>query len=75
MKESCEEGPATRLDLDPYAGAGDSPGVASARGIDRPAIELRNQQFRAPTPWCKGEGHTPGRVMASDQAARRSRRT
>jgi hypothetical protein len=75
MKESCEEGLAAHLDLDPYAGAGDSAGVASGRGTGRPAIELRKRYFRTPTSLCEGEGHTSDRVMASDWAARRSRRT
>jgi hypothetical protein len=75
MKESNEEGLATHLDLEPYAGAGDSPGVASARGTDRPAIELRNQSFRVPTLWCNGEGYMSDHVMASGWATRRSRRT
>lgn len=74
MKESDEEGLAAHLDLDPYADAGDSMGVASGRGTDRPAIELRNQQFRVPTLWCNGEGDASGRVMASNLTARRSRR-
>jgi hypothetical protein len=75
MKESCEEGSATRFVLEPYAEAGDSLGVASAKGTGRPAIELRNQHFRVPTLWCKGEGHTSKRVMVSARATRRSRRT
>lgn len=75
MKESCEEGLAIRLDLNPYAEAGNSLGVASGTGTGRPATELRNQHFRAPTLWCNGEGHTSDRVMASSRMARRSRRT
>jgi hypothetical protein len=75
MKESCEEGLATHLDLDPYADAGDGVGVASGRGTGRPAIELRNPQYRVPTLLCDGEGNTSIRVMASEPAARRSRRT
>lgn len=42
MRESCEEGLATHLDLDPYADDGNSVGVASGRGTGRPAMELRN---------------------------------
>jgi hypothetical protein len=75
MKESCEEGLAAHLDLDPYADAGNGVGVASGRGTDRPAIELRKQYFRVPTLWCKGEGNMSGCVTASDRMTRRSRRT
>ena len=75
MKESCEEGLAAHLDLDPYAGAGNGAGVASGRGTDRPAIEFRKQHFRVPTLWCNGEGNMSDRVMASDRMTRRSRRT
>ncbi len=75
MRESYAEDRASHRDLELYAEAGNSLGVASGRGTDRPAIELRKQHFRAPTLWCKGEGHTSGRVMASGRAARRSRRT
>ena len=75
MRESYEEGVASHLGLDPYADDGNVMGVASARGTGRPAIELRNQNFRAPTLWCLREGNMLHRVMASDVAARRSRRT
>jgi hypothetical protein len=75
MKESYEEELAIHFGLDPYAEAGNSLGVASARGTGRPAIELRNPHFRVPTLWCHEEGNTHGRVMASGRAARRSRRT
>ena len=74
MNESCEEGLAAHLDLDPYADAGDGVGVASGGGTGRPAIEFRNLQCRVPTLLCDGEGNTQGRVMASGPAARRSRR-
>ena len=56
MKESYGEDLASRSGLEPYAGGGDAAGVASARGPGRPAIELRNQIFRAPTTWRLGEG-------------------
>lgn len=75
MKESYEEGVASNLGLEPYADDGNVMGVASARGTGRPAIELRNQNFRAPTLWCLREGNTLHRDMASAAAARRSRRT
>ncbi len=75
MKESYEKDLASHLGLDPYAGGGNAAGVASARGTGRPAIELRNPLFRVPTPLGESEGNTPHRDMASDVAARRSRRT
>jgi len=75
MRESHEEEPATHLDLNLYAEAGDSLGVASGTGTGRPAIELRNQSFCVSTLWCNGEDNTPDRGMASERAARRSRRT
>ena len=62
MKESYEEELAIRLGLDPYADASNSVGVASVRGIGRPAIELRNHHFRVPTLSCHEEGNTLGRV-------------
>lgn len=62
------------LGPEPYAGSGDAPGVAWGRGTCRPAIELRNQPFRVPTLSNRGEGNTRHRAMASDVAARRSRR-
>jgi hypothetical protein len=49
MKESYEEELAIHFGLGPYADVGDNVGVASARGKDRPAIELRNHPFRVPT--------------------------
>ncbi|MGE3409506.1 MAG: hypothetical protein AB7I37_22000 [Pirellulales bacterium] len=57
MKESYEEDLASHFGLEPYAGGGNAVGVASARGTSRPAIELRNQAFRAPTLWCLREGY------------------
>jgi hypothetical protein len=36
MKESYEKDLASHLGLEPYAGDGNIPGVASARGIGRP---------------------------------------
>ena len=42
MRESYGEDLASHLDLEPYADVGNGVGVASARGTDRPAIELRN---------------------------------
>ena len=75
MKESYEEGLASHLGLEPYADDGNVMGVASVRGTGRPAIELRNLNFRAPTLWCLREGNTLQCVMASAAAARRSRRT
>jgi len=58
MKESYGEDLASHSGLGPYAGGGDAAGVASARGTGRPAIELRNQAFRAPTLWWLREGNT-----------------
>jgi hypothetical protein len=75
MKESYEEGVASHLGPEPYADEGDLMGVASARGTGRPAIELRNHDFRAPTLWCLREGNMLHRAMASGVVARRSRRT
>jgi hypothetical protein len=75
MEESYEKDLASHLGLEPYAGDGNIPGVASARGTGRPAIELRNHHFRAPTPLGGLEGNTLHGVMASDTAARRSHRT
>jgi hypothetical protein len=51
MKESYEKDLASHLGLESYAGDGNIPGVASVRGTDRPAIELRNQNFRVLTLW------------------------
>ena len=48
MKESYGEDLAHRTGLESYAEDGDILGVASMRGTGRPAIELRNQAFRAP---------------------------
>jgi hypothetical protein len=48
MKESYGEDLANHTGLKPYAEDGDILGVASMRGTGRPAIELRNQAFRAP---------------------------
>lgn len=75
MKESYGEGLANRTGLEPYAEGGDILGVASVRGTGRRAIELRNQNFRAPTLLCQGEGHTHAAAMARQSAARRSPRT
>jgi len=49
MKESYEEDLASHFGLKLYADDGNAMGVASARGTGRPAIELRNLNFRAPT--------------------------
>jgi hypothetical protein len=57
MKESYGEDLASRSGLEPYADHGNAVGVASARGTGRPAIELRNHPFRAPTLCCLREGH------------------
>lgn len=57
MQESYEEDLASHFGLEPYADGGNVVGVASARGTSRPAIELRNQSFRAPTLWCLREGY------------------
>jgi hypothetical protein len=43
MKESYEEGLASRLGLEPYAGNGNVAGVALGTGTRRPAIELRKR--------------------------------
>ncbi len=75
MQESYAEGPASHCGLGPYAGDGNIVGVASARGTGRPAIELRNHNFRVPTLCCLREGNTRRRAMASGDAARRSRRS
>ena len=63
MQESYAEGLANHCGLEPYAGDGNIPGVASARGTGRPAMELRNQTFRVPTLWCLREGYTLDRVI------------
>lgn len=73
MKESYGEVLASHSGLEPYADDGNVVGVASARGTGRPAIELRNPPFRAPTPLGDLEGNTPHCDMASDVEARRSR--
>jgi hypothetical protein len=75
MKESYGEDLASRSGLEPYADCGDAVGVASGKGTGRPAIELRNHDFRAPTLWCLREGHIIDGVTASRRWARRSRRT
>lgn len=67
MKESYDEELAIRIGPEPYADVGNVVGVASAEGTGRPAIELRNPHFRAPTLWCQGEGNMRNRVLASDQ--------
>ena len=67
MQESYDEELAIRIGLDPYADDGDVVGVASVMGTGRPAMELRNPHFRAPTLWCQGEGNMQHRDMASDQ--------
>ena len=43
MKEPYEEGPASRLGPEPYAGNGNVAGVALGMGTRRPAIELRKK--------------------------------
>lgn len=58
MKESYDEDLARHIGLEPYADCGNAVGVASDRGKGRPAIELRNQTFRASTLWWQGEGYT-----------------
>lgn len=63
MQESYGEDLANRSGLDPYAEGGNILGVASVRGTSRPAIELRNHHFRAPTLWCLREGHIGVRVI------------
>jgi hypothetical protein len=63
MKESYEEDLADHFGLNPYAGFGDKPGVASERGTGRPATELRNPKFRVPTLSCQGEGNTLRRII------------
>jgi hypothetical protein len=65
MKESYDEELAIHIGPDPYADGGNVVGVASVRGTGRPAIELRNPHFCAPTLWCQGEGNMLDRVMAS----------
>ena len=45
MKESYDEELAIRIGPDPYAGGGNTAGVASVRGNGRPAMELRNQSL------------------------------
>jgi hypothetical protein len=74
MKKSYEKDLASHLALDPYADHGNVVGVASARGIDRPAMELRNHLFRVPTPLGGVEGNTQRCGKASVAAARRSQR-
>ena len=67
MKESYSEVLARHAGPKPYADDGNVVGVASVEGTGRPAIELRNPHFRAPTLWCQGEGDMRNRVLASDQ--------
>lgn len=67
MKESYDEDLASHIGLEPYADCGNAVGVASARGKGRPAIELRNQSFRAPTLWWQGEGYTESGVHGKPQ--------
>jgi hypothetical protein len=74
MKESYGEVIANHTGPEPYAESGDTLGVASGKGTGRPAIELRNQVFRASTSYCQGEDNMHVAAMARQQAARRSRR-
>jgi hypothetical protein len=74
MKESYGEDLANHTGLKPYAEGGDILGVASVRGTGRPAIELRNQSFRASTLLCQGEDNMHAAALARQYAARRSRR-
>ena len=74
MKESYGEDLANHTGLDPYAEDGDILGVASVRGTGRPAIELRDQEFRASTLLCQGEDNMHAAVSARQYVARRSPR-
>ena len=74
MKDIARVRPSQPLGPEPYAGSGDTPGVAWGKGTCRPAIELRNQPFRVPTLSDSGEGNTQRRVLASGEVTRRSQR-
>ena len=65
MKDVARVRTSQPLGPEPYAGGGDTPGVAWGRGTCRPAIELRNQPFRVPTLSNHGEGNTQHRALAS----------
>jgi hypothetical protein len=74
MKEVARVRSSQPLGPEPYAGGGDTPGVAWGKGTCRPAIELRNQPFRVLTLSDCGEGNTPHRALASGEVTRRSQR-
>src|SRR5690242_21413874 len=74
MKEVVRVRSSQPLGPEPYAGSGDTPGVAWGKGTCRPAIELRNHPFRVPTLSNCGEGNTQRRALASGEVARRSQR-
>jgi hypothetical protein len=74
MKEVVRVRSSQPLGPEPYAGSGDTLGVAWGKGTCRPAIELRNQPFRVPTLSDVGEGNTQRRALASGEVTRRSQR-
>jgi hypothetical protein len=74
MKDVVRVRSSQSLGPNPYAGSGDTSGVAWGTGTCRPAIELRNQPFRVPTWSDCGEGNTQRRALASGVATRRSQR-
>ena len=74
MKDVARVRSSQPLGPKPYAGGGDTPGVAWGRGTCRPAIELRNQPFCVPTLSDYGEGNTQHRDLASGEVTRRSQR-
>jgi hypothetical protein len=74
MKDVARVRSSQPLGPEPYAGGGNTPGVAWGMGTCRPAIELRNQPFRVPTLSNCGEGNTQQRALASGAVTRRSRR-
>lgn len=74
MKEIVRVRSSQPLGPEPYAGSGNTPGVAWGKGTCRPAIELRNQPFRVPTLSDVGEGNTQRRALASGEVTRRSQR-
>src|SRR5688500_6639396 len=74
MKDIARVRSSQPLGPEPYAGSGDTSGVAWGKGTGRPAIELRNQPSRVPTLSNCGEGNTQHRGLVSGEVTRRSQR-
>ena len=74
MKESYEQGLASHLDPESYAGGGDATGVAMTGAHAGQVLSSEISTFRVPTLSDCREGHTRCNVRASHSVTRRSQR-